>query len=191
MLPTPKKTTWAPGVTPFATTPVAVKVTTGGERVSACIAAANSDAARRTIAVRALIDTRQLRRAVFIDASDTFLPMSQWVGPALLWTERPSWTRELADIGVTREEIPLPLIDLLLLPSDFCLPVIGLTPISPPFWHPRSAEDRTMEPYNSTPMAPGAQPSTATAVPMNQKARDRSTAPLTEEDLANYRGRGR
>lgn len=48
-----------------------------------------------------------------------------------------------------------------------------------------------MEPYNSTPMAPGAQPSIATAAPMNQKARDRSTAPLTEEDLANYRRRGR
>jgi hypothetical protein len=47
-----------------------------------------------------------------------------------------------------------------------------------------------MEPYNSTPMAPGAQPS-RTAAPMNQKARDRSTAPLTEEDLANYRSRGR
>ena len=48
-----------------------------------------------------------------------------------------------------------------------------------------------MDPYNTTPMAPGAQPAATTPTRMDQKARDRSTAPLTEEDLANYRSRGR
>jgi hypothetical protein len=53
-----------------------------------------------------------------------------------------------------------------------------------------------MDQYNTTPTAPGAAPAAAAGgappvAAMNQKARDRSTTPLTEQDLANYRRRGR
>ncbi len=53
-----------------------------------------------------------------------------------------------------------------------------------------------MEQYNTTPMAPGSAACAATeavapVATMTQKARDRSNTPLTEEDLANYRRRGR
>src|SRR5260221_9089224 len=53
-----------------------------------------------------------------------------------------------------------------------------------------------MEQYNTTPMAPGSAACAATeavapVATMTQKARDRSNTPLTEQDLANYRRRGR
>jgi hypothetical protein len=53
-----------------------------------------------------------------------------------------------------------------------------------------------MEQYNTTPMAPGSATGASTeavapVATMTQKARDRSNTPLTEQDLANYRRRGR